>query len=195
MPHSTSEGVSDDDGRRGPRIISLSRKSDPEENHLALENHGGFFIGRLYFAFTVGLGIDETYTIAMSRRLCLSYFDHPPLHLWIAHFAALAVGENVLVRVPSVGLFFATAWIYYLFASELFGPRSALIGLFALNVTPFFFASAGAWVVPDGPLLFGLAVVAWAATRLFFSKLPRQALAWRYWILIGVGLGLAGLAK
>ena len=169
--------------------------SDPEENRLALVILGGFFIGRLFFAFTVGLGIDETYTIAISRRLCLSYFDHPPLHLWIAHFAALAVGENVLVRVPSVGLFFATAWIYYRFACELFGPRSALIGLFALNVTPFFFASAGAWVVPDGPLLFGLAVVAWAATRLFFSKLPGQALAWRYWILIGVGLGLAGLAK
>src|ERR1700733_15579965 len=169
--------------------------SDPEENRLALVILGGFFIGRLFFAFTVGLGIDETYTIAISRRLCLSYFDHPPLHLWIAHFAALAVGENVLVRVPSVGLFFATAWIYYRFACELFGPRSALIGLFALNVTPFFFASAGAWVVPDGPLLFGLAVAAWAATRLFFSKLPGQALAWRYWILIGVGLGLAGLAK
>jgi 4-amino-4-deoxy-L-arabinose transferase-like glycosyltransferase len=169
--------------------------SHPEENRLALVILGGFFIGRLFFAFTVGLGIDETYTIAISRRLCLSYFDHPPLHLWIAHFAALAVGENVLVRVPSVGLFFATAWIYYRFACELFGPRSALIGLFALNVTPFFFASAGAWVVPDGPLLFGLAVAAWAATRLFFSKLPGQALAWRYWMLIGVGLGLAGLAK
>jgi 4-amino-4-deoxy-L-arabinose transferase-like glycosyltransferase len=168
---------------------------DPEADRLALAILLGFFVARLLFAFTIGLGIDESYTIAISRRLSLSYFDHPPLHLWIAHFAALAFGENAAVRAPFVALFFATAWIYYRFACELFGPRSALIGLFALNVTPFFFASAGAWVVPDGPLLFGLAVAAWAATRLFFSEPPDAALAWRYWLLIGLGLGLAGLAK
>jgi 4-amino-4-deoxy-L-arabinose transferase-like glycosyltransferase len=154
----------------------------------------GFFVARLLFAFTLGLGIDESYTIAISRRLSLSYFDHPPLHLWIAHFAALAVGENVVARAPFVALFFATGWIYYRFASELFGSRAALIGLFALNATPFFFASAGTWIVPDGPLLFGLAVAAFGGTRLFFPK-PDKVLAWRFWLLIGVGLGLAGLAK
>ena len=36
-------------------------------------------------------GFDEAYTLVISRRLDLSYFDHPPLHQWIAHFAALAV--------------------------------------------------------------------------------------------------------
>jgi hypothetical protein len=168
---------------------------DPDKNRLALVILAGFFIARLFFAYAVGLGIDESYTIAISRRLSLSYFDHPPLHLWIAHFAALLAGENVVVRLPFVALFFATGWIYYRFSKDLFGLRSALIGIFALNVTPFFFASAGSWVVPDGPLLFGLAVVAWAAGRLFFSKLCDEALAWRYWLLIGVGLGLAGLAK
>ena len=168
---------------------------DPEKDRLALAILLGFFVARLLFAFTIGLGIDESYTIAISRRLSLSYFDHPPLHLWIAHFSSLVGGESAAARAPFVALFFATAWIYYRFARELFGPRSALIGLFALNVTPFFFASAGAWIVPDGPLLFGLVVAAWAATRLFFSKLPDPALAWRYWLLIGLGLGLAGLAK
>ena len=43
--------------------------SHPEENRLALVILGGFFMGRLFFAFTVGLGIDESYTIAISRRL------------------------------------------------------------------------------------------------------------------------------
>ena len=78
--------------------------------------------------------------------------------------------------------------------ANLFGSRAALIGLFALNATPFFFASAGAWIVPDGPLLFGLAVAAFAATRLFFQD-PDKSRAWRSWLLIGVGLGLAGLSK
>ena len=170
--------------------------SNPEKNRLALAILAGFFVARLFFAFTMELGIDESYTIAISRRLCLSYFDHPPLHLWITHFAALAAGENAIARTPFIVLFFATGWIAYRFACRLFGSRAALVGLFALNVTPFFFASAGSWIVPDGPLLFGLAVAAWAASRLFFPKpLDEEASAWLVWLLIGVGLGLAGLSK
>ena len=136
-------------------------------DRLALAILAGFLIARLVFAFSLGLGIDESYTIAISRRLSLSYFDHPPLHLWIAHFAALAVGENVVARAPFAALFFATGWIFYRLTSGLFDPQAALIALFALNVTPFFFASAGSWIVPDGPLLFGLALAAFAAARLF----------------------------
>ena len=188
-------------GSLSPRVGSLdpdrlgSWTPDPEKDRLALAILLGFFAARLLFAFTIGLGIDESYTIAISRRLSLSYFDHPPLHLWIAHFAALAFGENVAARVPFVALFFATGWIAYRLASGLFGPRAALIALFALNVTPFFFASAGSWIVPDGPLLFGLAMAALAAARLFFQDAVDEALAWRLWLLIGVGLGLAGLSK
>jgi hypothetical protein len=107
----------------------------------------------------------------------------------------VALGENAAARVVFVWLFFATGWIYYHLASRLFGPRSALIALFALNVTPFFFASAGGWVVPDGPLLFGLVVAAWAASLLFFPKPTEKASAWRFWPIVGLGLGLAGLSK
>jgi 4-amino-4-deoxy-L-arabinose transferase-like glycosyltransferase len=168
---------------------------DPDKNRLALAILMGFFVARLFFAFTLGLGIDESYTTAISRRLSLSYFDHPPLHLWMAHFAALAAGENVAARIPIVALFLATGWITYQFSRRLFGPQPALIGLFALNVTPFFFASAGSWIVPDGPLLFGLATAAWAASRLFFPERFEETSAWRFWLIIGVGLGLAGLSK
>jgi 4-amino-4-deoxy-L-arabinose transferase-like glycosyltransferase len=167
----------------------------PGEDRLALAILSGFFVARLLFAFTIGLGIDESYTVAISRGLSLSYFDHPPLHLWIAHFVARALGENGLVRIPFVGLFFATGWIYYRLVNAVFGPRAALIALFALNVTPFFFASAGSWIVPDGPLLFGLAMAAWAGARLFFQDSLDEALPWRLWLFIGLGLGLAGLSK
>ncbi len=168
---------------------------DPENDRLAAAILIGFAAARLLFALLLGLGIDESYTIAISRRLSLSYFDHPPLHLWVAHFAARAVGENVGARLPFVALFFAIGWIAYRFTSRLFGPRPALIALFALNVTPFFFASAGSWVVPDGPLLFGLMIAAWAAARLFFPTSTDARAPWRYWLLVGVGLGLAGLSK
>jgi 4-amino-4-deoxy-L-arabinose transferase-like glycosyltransferase len=164
-------------------------------DRLALAILASFLVARLVFAFSLGLGIDESYTIAISRGLSLSYFDHPPLHLWIAHFVALAVGENVAARAPFVALFFATGWIAYRLTSGLFDPQAGLIALFALNVTPFFFASAGSWVVPDGPLLFGLALAAFAAARLFFAETPDSASTWRLWLVVGCGLGLAGLSK
>src|SRR5262249_45635560 len=41
----------------------------------------------------------------------------------------------------------------------------------------------------------GLAVATWAAGRLFFPEPREEAPVWRLWLLIGVGLGLAGLSK
>ena len=166
-----------------------------EKNRLALAILAGFLIAQLVFAFSLGLGTDESYTLAVSRRLSLSYLDHPPLHQWITHFAALAMGENVVARIPFIAMFFATGWIYYRLTCELFDPRAALIGVFALNVTPFFFASAGSWIVPDGPLLFALAMAALAASRVFFEYPRDEVSAWRLWLIVGVSLGLAGMSK
>ena len=154
----------------------------------------GFLVARLLFAYLLAPGIDESYTLAIARTLSLSYLDHPPLHQWIAHFAALALGEGVATRLPFIILFAATGWILYRLTRDLFGPRAATIALFSLNVAPFFFASAGSWVVPDGPLLFGLAIAAWALARLFFVSRPDPPI-WGLWLLAGVGLGLAGLSK
>ena len=44
-----------------------------------------FFAARSVFALTLGLGVDEAYTLVISRQLQLSYFDHPPLHLSLIH--------------------------------------------------------------------------------------------------------------
>ena len=85
-------------------------------------------------AATLGLGFDKSYTIVISRRLDLSYFDHPPLHQWIAHFAALALGEGAATRLPFIALFAATGWLMFALTRRLFDPRAGLIALFALNL-------------------------------------------------------------
>ena len=154
-----------------------------------------FLAARLAFAFAFGFGVDEAYTLPISRHLSLSYFDHPPLHQWITHFAGLASGEGLGARLPFVALFAATGWLLYRLTSELFGPRAGLVALFGLNATPFFFASAGTWIMPDGPLLFGLALAAWALSRLFFDPGADERRVWRLWLLAGLGFGLAGLSK
>ena len=110
-------------------------------------------------------------------------------------FCGLASGEGLGARLPFVGLFAATGWLVYRLTSELFGARAGLIAVFGLNITPFFFASAGTWIVPDGPLLFGLALAALALARLFFDPEVDEGRVWRLWLLAGLGFGLAGLSK
>ena len=169
-------GVEDDGSRRALVLIAV------------------FALARFAFAVALGPGVDESYTIVVARRLDLSYFDHPPLHQWIAHFAALALGEGAATRLPFVALFAATGWLMFALTRRLFGARAGLIALVALNLTPFFFASAGAWVVPDGPLDFALAGAAATLARLFFDAPPPRA-AFRLWLAAGLWLGLAGLSK
>jgi hypothetical protein len=156
---------------------------------------GIFLAARLVFACAFGPGIDESYTLAIARTLNLSYFDHPPLHQWMAHFAARWLGEGVGARLPFIALFATTGWILYWLTFDLFGARAGLIAVFALNVTPFFFASAGTWIVPDGPLLFGLAAAVWPLTRLFFGKPAGRLEVWLLWLAAGAGFGVAGLSK
>ena len=173
----------------------MDRARRAETDRLALAIVVGFFIARLLFDYWLGLGVDESYTLAISRRLSLSYFDHPPLHQWIVHFAALALGETFAARLPFIVMFAATGWLYYRLTLGLFGPRAAIVALFALNATPFFFASAGGWIVPDGPLLLALTIATLALAELFFGKPTDARAIWRLWLTAGVGLGLAGLSK
>jgi len=152
----------------------------------------GFALARIVLAFSLDFGVDEAYTLTMARRLSWSYFDHPPLHQWIAHFAALAFGENGAVRLPFIALFAATGWLVFTLTRDLFGAAAGLLAVFALNATPFFFASAGGWIVPDGPLLFALAAATWSLSRLLFEP---EAPVVPLWLAVGFFLGLAGLSK
>ena len=176
-------------------MTTLLQRPDAAKDRFAAAIVVGFLVARLAFALLVGLGVDESYTLAISRTLNLSYFDHPPLHQWIVHSAAIALGEGFGARLPFILLFAATGWFYYRMTTDLFGARAALVALFALNVSPFFFASAGTWIVPDGPLLFGLAAAAWALSRLFFGAPVDRSGIWVLCLAAGVGVGLAGLSK
>ena len=175
-------------------ISTAKPPGDESGSRGALELIAVFALARLAFAAALGPGFDESYTIVVARRLDLSYFDHPPLHQWIAHFAALALGEGAATRLPFVLLFAATGWLMFALTRRLFGARAGLIALVALNLTPFFFASAGTWVVPDGPLDFALVGAAATLARLFFDP-PAPRAAFGLWLAAGLWLGLAGLSK
>ena len=159
------------------------------ETRAALAVIALFAAARAAFALTLGLGVDEAYTLVISRQLQLSYFDHPPLHQWIAHFSALIFGETPAARLPFVALFAGSGWSLFALTRRLFGGEAALAALVAFNATPFFFASAGTWIVPDGPLVFALLGAANALAALI------ERPSFLRWLEMGVWFGLAGLSK
>ncbi len=153
------------------------------------------FLGfRLVLAATLGLGVDESYAVANARELALSYFDHPPLHYWIAHAFMPLVGDGHALRLPFIVLFAGSSWLLYLLTRALFGAWAGVWAVLALNLSAFFTLSAGGWIVPDGPLIFFLLAAALTLANAFFPAAAAPS-PWRVWILAGICIGLASLAK
>ena len=155
----------------------------------------GFTALRIAFAALLGFGVDESYTLGQARRLALSYFDHPPLHLWLAHVSLLVFGTNWAVRLPFIALFAGTSWLMFRLTERLLGDWPAVWAVLALNCSLFFLASPGTWIVPDGPLLFFLAGGLLALARLFFPHEGERPSPWTTWLVAGLCFGLAGLSK
>ena len=169
---------------------------DRASDSLALVVLAGFFVARLVFAFAFGLGIDESYTLAISRRLSLSYFDHPPLHVWLAHFSALALGETVAARIPFIALFSVTSWIFYRLCLRTVWPSGRAHRTLCPQCYAFFLRVRRKLDCARWPSAI------WVGDRragggspVFLETPVDEVLAWRLWLLIGLGLGLAGLSK
>jgi 4-amino-4-deoxy-L-arabinose transferase-like glycosyltransferase len=149
---------------------------------------------RLALGLSVGLGTDEIYTVAVSRQLSWSYFDHPPMHQWLTHASAALLGEGRQVRLPFIALFALTSWLMFLAAQRLAGAQAAFWSVVLLNLSAFFTLSAGSWVVPDGVLLAALSLMLWALARQFAPE-PDERTGLGNWLAAGLALGLAGLSK
>ncbi|HTI02740.1 MAG TPA: glycosyltransferase family 39 protein [Acidisoma sp.] len=151
---------------------------------------------RLLMGWVMGLGIDETYMVAASHHLELSYFDHPPIAWWLTHAAMWATGGDapVIVRFPFIALFALTTWMMARVTTALFKSESA--GFWAallLNLSPVYAVTTGGWVLPDGPLDCALMGFLWFSLRavgLLPSRLP-----WADWLAAGLCAGLAMLSK
>jgi 4-amino-4-deoxy-L-arabinose transferase-like glycosyltransferase len=157
-------------------------------------------IGRVILALTIGLGVDESYQVAVSRPLSLSYFEHPPLAFWIPGIVASLSGSmnGLLLRLPFILLFAGTTWMMYRLTARLFGERAGAIAAFILNVTPVLSVSSGGWVLPDGPLMFWMLASALCLERVVLpNRSPRESarapMLW--WIAAGACAGLAMLSK
>jgi 4-amino-4-deoxy-L-arabinose transferase-like glycosyltransferase len=150
-------------------------------------------VARLALAGVLDLGQDEAYALAISRPFQWSFFDHPPMAFWIAGAMQALFGRDIapfLLRLPFVLMFSGTLFALFCLTRRIYGERAGLWAVGLLTAAPFFFASAGSWVVPDGPLLLFLMLAA-----LFLLRALPASSGWRDWLLAGLFLGLALLSK
>jgi 4-amino-4-deoxy-L-arabinose transferase-like glycosyltransferase len=150
---------------------------------------------RLALAGLLGLSVDESYTVAISRQVALSYFDHPPLHLWLVRaWARLVCSERpLLLRLPDIILFAASTWLTFRVTASVYGHRAGVWAALALNLAPVFTLNTAIGILPDGPLvLFSLLTVSWFR-RAELSESRSHELRW----MVGAGCaaGLALLSK
>jgi 4-amino-4-deoxy-L-arabinose transferase-like glycosyltransferase len=149
---------------------------------------------RLALAAALGLSVDESYTVAISRQLAPSYFDHPPLHVWLVGLAARLAGSErpLVLRLPDVALFALSTWLMFRVTARPFGERAGLWAALAFNLAPLFTLNAAGGILPDGPLvLFALLTV-----LCFMRALPEAGTGHLAWMVAAGGaLGLALLSK
>jgi hypothetical protein len=149
---------------------------------------------RLVAAGAVGFGYGEGYYLATARHLALSYFDQPPLSLWMAWAMVQLSGiaDPFLIRVPFIVLFAGTSWALYRLTADLFGARAGAFAALLLNLSPVFSVSVASWLQPDGPLMFLLLLAAIPVARLALGR-PQSPML--LWAAAGAAFGLAFLSK
>jgi 4-amino-4-deoxy-L-arabinose transferase-like glycosyltransferase len=150
-------------------------------------------LARVLLDASVGLSVDESYTLAIARRFALSYFDHPPLHLWLlgAWRELLGSEDPRVIRLPFVALFAGSTWLAFWVTARVFGAAAGWWSVVALNLAPLFTVGIASWILPDGPLVFcSLLCVA-----LFLQVRTRSDDALALWAGVGLAGGLALLSK
>jgi hypothetical protein len=167
----------------------------PAAERQALLVIAAFVAIRLIASAFTGLGVDEAYTASISRDLHLSYFDHPPLHQWIAHAGETAFGFGRWARLPFIALFAGSSWLMFRLTARLFGQTAGLWAVLALNLSAFFTIAAGEWILPDGPLAFCELAAALCLARQVFPGAAEPERPWLWWPATGLWLGLAALSK
>ncbi|MCX6051063.1 MAG: glycosyltransferase family 39 protein [Campylobacterales bacterium] len=145
---------------------------------------------RLLLAPFVGLGVDEAHYVLYAINLDLSYFDHPPLVGWVQYIFTSIFGTNEFgARIAAILIGFVTAiFIYKLIFDINQNKNEAFIAVLALHAS-FLFNALFLMLMPDTLLFLLILPIIFTAIKL--EKKDTLGM----WILLGVLLGLAGLAK
>lgn len=198
-----------------PMRTEVKGHTSPLPDLLTLKGHGddgraanatlvliifGFLL-RLVAGSYVGLGFGESYHVSCALRPSLSYFDHPPLSLWMGSLGILLADDvtTLAVRLPFIIMFAGTTWLMFVLGRRLYGPWAGFLAALLLNLSAVFTLSVGIFLQPDGPLMFFWLATSYCLCRLFTDSpwdedsAARHPMRW--WVLVGIALGGTMLSK
>ena len=145
-------------------------------------------VGNAVFGY--GYFRDELYYIVCGQRLAWGYVDHPPLTPAIARLVVSSLGDSVVaLRLLPALAGAGVVVLAGLMARQLGGGRWAqLVAALAAMVPPVYLATTNFLsTIPFDHVFWALC--AFLVVRLLATDNPR------YWLLIGVVLGIGGLNK
>lgn len=147
------------------------------------------FIFKLIVAYALPLTGDEAYFAIWGKFIALGYYDHPPLIGWILYpFIHLSNAAWVL-RLPTIITSSLIGLGIYLFIRPYNINKAFLVStLFLISPINLF----GVFVTTDTPLVFCCFL---SGIFLFLALKKDEGDNWWYYLLSGLMLGLALLAK
>lgn len=145
----------------------------------------------LLVAGRVELSADEAHYALYGLFPDWSYFDHPPLVGWLQAVMLQFGDSEFVLRLLPILLFAGVSGLVYQLGRELFPTESPWLGFISVAIlqSGVLFHLIGLAMLPDSPLL----LLGLLALLLLWRALQRRQA--RYWIYLGLCLGLAGLAK
>ncbi len=144
---------------------------------------------RLWYVHYINLVPDEAYFWVWSQHFALSYRDKGPLVAWTIALGTHLFGDTVFgVRFFAVLLSAATALQLFRLGARLYDDRTALCCLGVAAVMPLF--AVGSILMTIDPL----SVFFWAwGANLSWTAFETGKI--RYWVLLGLAIGVGFLAK
>ena len=151
-------------------------------------------IARLGWAACLETGQDEAYHFLYTVYPDWSYFDHPPMLMYVARLGIAVCGgwlHPLSLRIGFVLLFSGSTWIMFRWTARFYGELAGFHAALALNLSAYYTAAAGAFVLPDGPLLFFSLLTMWSLSEALVQSPGRIA----PWIVVGLACAGAMLSK
>jgi len=148
---------------------------------------------RLVWGAVLGVGNDEAYHSLFVVHPDWSYFDHPPMTMWVEQVGVFLAGgiTPLTLRLGFILMFAGSTWVLFKWTARWHGEWAGFYAAFALNITAYYTAAAGAFALPDGPLLFFSLLTLWALSDALITR-PGQVLPW---VWVGLAWGGAMLSK
>lgn len=148
---------------------------------------------RLVWSASLEPGNDEAYHALFPAHPDWSYFDHPPMLAWIAAAGWAVAGKSSGawgLRLGFVALSSGSTWILARLTRRTHGEAAAAWAAFLFNASGYFGLASGAFVLPDGPLVFF-----WLLTLDRLVSAFDRPLSIGRWLAVGLAWGAALLSK